>query len=89
MPGAMNQYLDLQHFSVSPDISPAAIDATLARLLVPGIIIDRRIERHCRELDQRFRNFVATCPVPEWAPWVLIDTEMRRQYEVYLPLTAI
>jgi chemotaxis methyl-accepting protein methylase len=87
MPGAMNQYLDLQQFSLTPDLSPAALKTTLASLLVPGIIADRQFERLCQQLDERFRIFVATCPVPEWSPGLQIDAEIRRQYEVYLPLT--
>lgn len=86
MSGAMNQYLDEQSFSLSPDLSPAALETTLARLLVPGAIVDSRLERHCQRLDERFRIFSATCPVPAWAPGLQISAELRRQYEVYLPV---
>jgi SAM-dependent methyltransferase len=89
MPGAMNQHLDAQLFSVTPDLSPAALETTLARLLVPGVIVDSDIERRCRQLDARHKNFVSTCPVPEWAPGLKIAAEMRRQYELYLPLAEI
>jgi len=89
MPGAMNQYPDLQHFSLSPDLSPAAVDTTLARLLLPGSLVDRRLERRCRQLDERFRSFAATCPVAEWAPGMKMTAEIRRQYELYLPLAEI
>jgi len=89
MPGAMNQYLDLQHFSLSPDLSPAALKTTLAGLLLCGSIVDRRLERRCRQLDERFRTFAAACPVAEWAPGMRITAEIRRQYELYLPLAEI
>jgi len=89
MPAVMNQDLALQHFSLTPDLTAAAHETTLARLLVPGVITDGRIDSRCRQLDERFRTFVATCPAPAWAPGLQIDAEIRRQYELYLPLAEI
>lgn len=89
MPRAMNQYLDLQHFTLTPDLSPGSLDTTLTRLLVHGRISDGNLERYCRQLDERFRTFAATCPEPTWAPGLLITAEIRRQYEIYLPVIEI
>lgn len=89
MPGAMNQYPDLQQLSLTPDLAPAALENTLSSLLVSGKISDRSIERRCWQLGERFRSFAATCPVPEWAPGLQIDAEIRCQYELYLPVIEI
>lgn len=89
MPGAMNQYPDLQQFSLSPDMAPTALEATLSRLLVTGVISDRRLDRCCQRLAELFRTFAATSPVPEWAPGLQLTPELRRQYEFYLPVATI
>lgn len=89
MPGTMNQYPDFQQFSLMPDLTVAAQEATLSRLLVPGVISDHRLEQWCRRLDEQFCRFAATCPAPEWAPGLQITAEMRCQYELYLPIAAI
>lgn len=89
MPGAMNQYPDAEQFSFKPDLSAEALATSLAGLLVPGVIRDRQLERHCCRLDERFRIYASTCPVPEWAPGLLITAEIRRQHELYLPLEEI
>jgi chemotaxis methyl-accepting protein methylase len=89
MAAAMNQYQDLPQFTLSPDLSPAALRTTLARLLVPGVIVDRKTVDLCRRLDERFRTFAATCPAPEWAPGLRLTAEIRSQYELYLPVGEI
>ncbi len=89
MLGAMNQYLDSEQFSIIPDLSAAALESTLARLLVPGVITDSCLDRRCRQLDERFRIFTANAPVPEWAPGLQLSAEIRQQYELYLPVNEI
>lgn len=89
MTGTMNQYPDFQQFSLMPDLTPAALEATLSRLLLPGVISDQYLDQCCRRLDERFCRFAATCPAPEWAPGLQITAEMRCQYELYLPIAAI
>lgn len=89
MSGAMNQYLDLSQLTLHPDFSRAAREAAVARLLHGEPLADNGVDRHCRRLDSLFRRFVTTCPVAEWAPGLLLTAEIRRQYELYLPLSAI
>jgi hypothetical protein len=85
----MNQQDDARHFAVTPDLSPAALAATRAGLLVPGDIMDCRLEHYCTGLDRLYRLYCATCPAPPWGPGLVVTPEMRCQAEVYLPLAAI
>lgn len=87
--GIMNQYLDVQTFSLTPDSNPEALTFTLTRLLASGNIMDSRLETHCRRLEDRFRIFSSTCPIPEWHPGLIITPEIRCQSEIYLPLAEI
>src|SRR5512138_2339353 len=89
MPHMMSQHDFSNPLSFRPDLTQKSIEATLAGLLHSGDIMDRRLEGCCRRLDQRFRVFASTCPVPEWAPGLIITAEMRCQYESYLPLIEI
>jgi len=89
MPFIMNQSLDAQFFSLTPDSNPAALERTLARLLVPGNIIDSRLNAYCRRLQARFMLYRSTCPVPQWHKGLLITPEIRGQTEIYLPLAEI
>jgi chemotaxis methyl-accepting protein methylase len=85
----MNQYLDAQTFPLTPDSSPSAVETTLARLLVPGDIMDRRLHAYCNRLQDRFHQFCTTCPAPPWQHGLILTPEIRHQTEVYLPLAEI
>ena len=85
----MNQYLNVQTFLLTPDSSPSALESTLASLLVPGNIMDSRLNAYCNRLQNRFNQFCTTCPVPQWQNGLILTPEMRRQTEVYLPLAEI
>jgi len=89
MPCIMNQYLNTQTFSLTPDSSPSALESTLARLLVAGNIMDSRLYAYCNRLQDRFNQFCTTCPVPQWQHGLILNPEIRRQTEVYLPLAEI
>lgn len=89
MYSTMNQQLDLQNFSLVPDASRAAREATLARLLVPGNIMDDRLATVCARLRERYRLFCSTCPSPQWDRGLVITPEIRCQTEIYLPLNEI
>jgi len=89
MPRIMNQHLDTQIFSLIPDSSPAALQATLASLLVPGSIRDSLLNAYCNRLQDRFNLFCTTCPVPQWQNSLIITPEIRCQTEVYLPIAEI
>lgn len=89
MPSIMNQQFDIRKFSLSPDCREHALEKTLARLLVPGNIMDDRLKSFCRRLQERFDIFRSTCPCHEWRKGLVINTETRRQTEIYLPLAEI
>jgi SAM-dependent methyltransferase len=89
MPRIMNQYLDTQIFSLTPDASLAALESTLARLLVPGSMLDPRLNAYCNRLQDRFQLFCTTCPAPQWHNGLIITPEIRCQTEIYLPLAEI
>lgn len=85
----MNQDFTAQNFSLHPDPGTAACEATLARLLVPGRIMDDQLAACCNRLQNRFRLFCSTCPAPEWHRGLIITPELRCQTEIYLPLAEI
>ena len=89
MPDRMNQYPDTETFSLKPDLSPAALEATVSRILVPGNIMDRILERYCCRLQERFRVYCSTCPAPEWSTGLILTPEIRSQAEIYLPISEI
>jgi len=89
MPDRMNQYPDSETFSLKPDLSPAALEATVSRILVPGNIMDRILERYCCRLQERFRGYCSTCPAPEWGRGLILTPEIRSQTEIYLPIGEI
>lgn len=89
MPSIMNQPFDLQNFSLSPDTGVPALEATLAQLLVPGNVMDCRLEGVCRRLQQRFDIYCSTSPAPQWHRGGVITPESRCQSEIYLPIAEI
>lgn len=89
MPCIMNQYPAVQTFSLSPDLSPTGLQATLQRLLVSGQVMDSRLSAYCNQLQERFALFCSTCPVPQWSKGLVITPEIRCQTELYLPIAAL
>ena len=85
----MNQYPDSETFPLKPGLSPAALEATLSRILVPGNIMDGILERYCCRLQERFLRFCSTCPAPEWSHGLVLTLEIRGQTEQYLPVSEI
>ncbi|HEX8961147.1 MAG TPA: CheR family methyltransferase [Geobacteraceae bacterium] len=73
----------------SPSLDPGEIGKRLARLLVPGRITDRDLERRIARLDERFRVYAACSPHGLWAPGLALTREMRGSAELYLPLAEI
>lgn len=89
MPCMMNQYLAAQISRLTPDLNPAALESTLASLLVPGDIRDHRLDACCNRLQDRFNLFASTCPVSPWREGLVITPEIRCQTELYLPLEEV
>lgn len=85
----MNQYHDLRSFSLTPDSSRTALESTLARLLVPGDLMDSFLKAHCRRLQKSFDTFCSTCPSPQWHQGLILTSEIRCQTEIYLPVADI
>ena len=89
MTGSMNQVTAEEIFSIAPDLTEAALTATLDRLLVAGEIGDNRLAHYAGRLARYYRNCCTTSPVPLWGGGLAVTPEMRRQAEVYLPLAVI
>jgi SAM-dependent methyltransferase len=89
MPYIMNQYLNAQTFSLTPDSSQSALAATLNSLLVQGNIMDSRLKAYVSRFQEYFNLFCTTCPVPQWHGGLILTPEIRCQTERYLPLAEI
>ncbi len=72
-----------------PDLSGKGLDDALSRLLRRGSLLDDRIERSCERLGDRFRTYVDRAPVPQWAPGLLLQGDMRSLHELYLPMAEL
>jgi chemotaxis methyl-accepting protein methylase len=73
----------------APDLSAEGLRAALAVLLRGGNLLDPYLQRSCACLDERFRTFVRFAPVPQWAPGLKLNGEVRAQHELYLPMAEI
>jgi len=73
----------------SPDLSGEGLAAALRQLLRSGNLMDDRLRHYCAGLDNRFRAYARYCPVPQWAPGMLLQGDVRSQHELYLPMTEI
>ncbi len=75
--------------SYIPTIEREELQHRLLALMVPGPIVDDDMERRVRRLDGQFRRYATTCPVPVWAPGLVLTNEIVNQAERYLPLSEI
>ena len=75
--------------SYIPTSDAEDLQRRLELLMVPGTITDPDLERRLRRLDGLFRIYTATCPVPLWAPGLILTNEITNQAERYLPVTEI
>lgn len=73
----------------SPELSGAGLASALGQLLRSGNLMDDRLRHYCTGLDDRFRVYAACCPVPQWAPGMLLQGDVRSQHELYLPMAEI
>lgn len=58
-------------------------------MLRGGDVLDVRLQRYCTRLDARFRTYLNYAPVPQWAPGLLLQGDMRSLHELYLPMEEI
>jgi chemotaxis methyl-accepting protein methylase len=72
-----------------PGLSPEKIRENLFRLIAPGEIRDKEIQRRISRLGERFRVYASTCPLGLWAPGLAVSREMRSITELYLPIAEI
>ncbi len=79
----------IEEMSFAPALGGAQLDTALPRLLRSGNLMDGRLERACARLDERFRIYAAHCPVPQWAPGLILHGDLRSQHELYLPMDEI
>lgn len=69
-----------------PTLDPGAAARHLDRLIAPRL---PPCPTCLKQLDDRFRTYAATCPVPLPAPGLIITPEIRCQCETYLPVTEV
>ena len=72
--------------SFIPTTDPAQIRAGLDRLLVPGTLLDSRLERRIERLSGAFQSYARSYPLPLWAPGLAVTNEMRGTTEALFPL---
>lgn len=73
---------------MQPDVYPGdPATQSLQRLLRPVTPDD--FSAALRRLQTRFSIYAATCPVPLPAPGLIVTPEIRRQSQLYLPITEI
>ena len=73
----------------TPNLSLEKIRENLNRLLVPGEIRDRRLEKGIAGLAERFRIYATTYPCGLWAPGLAVTGEMRTVTDLYLPMSEV
>lgn len=75
--------------SYIPTTDVGELQRRLELLMVPGPLADPDLERRLSRLDEQFRIYAGTCPVPVWAPGLILTNEIINQAERYLPVTDI
>ena len=73
----------------TPNLSLEKIRENLNRLLVPGEIHDRRLEKGIARLAERFRIYATTYPGGLWAPGLAVTGGMRAATDLYLPMAEV
>ncbi|QWV93280.1 chemotaxis protein CheR [Geomonas oryzisoli] len=72
--------------SFIPSTDEREIKLRLERLLVPGSLLDARLERRIQRLGAEFASYAAGYPLPLWAPGLAVNNEMRGVTEALFPL---
>jgi chemotaxis methyl-accepting protein methylase len=72
-----------------PEFSTEKTCRNLFRIMVPGEIADKEMQRRISRLCEKFRVFASTCPLGLWAPGLAVTAEMRAITELYLPIAEI
>jgi chemotaxis methyl-accepting protein methylase len=75
-------------YSLAPNLDAGVASVNLAELLNTGI--DAKLfQSAISRLNTSFNIYASTCPAPLIAPDLIVTPEMRRQSELYLPITDI
>ncbi|MBI5657323.1 MAG: methyltransferase domain-containing protein [Geobacter sp.] len=72
-----------------PTLEQQAAAVDLSRLIVAGAITDPELQRRQNDLARYYRNYLNTCPVPTWAPGLVLTNEIRRVTDTFLPFNVI
>ncbi len=72
-----------------PTFRPDTARDNLYKLLTPGVIRDRFLDRRIEQLHHRFRSYSAYYPYGQWAPGLEVTDEMRSVTETFLPAPEI
>jgi SAM-dependent methyltransferase len=75
--------------SYAPTLDAMRSENDLRELLVPGVMVDRGLERRIERLSERFRTYARRYPYGLWAQGLSESLEMRNMTEVYLPMEEI
>lgn len=74
--------------SFTPTMDAMETAGRLGRLLVPGSLLDGRLERRIDRLASRFASYAVSYPLPLWAPGLALTPEMRSLTEALFPLAT-
>ena len=77
----------LLHYT--PNLSLEKIRKNLSRLLVPGEIRNRHLDKNIASLAERFHIYATTYPYGLWAPGLAVTGEMRAVTDLYLPMAEV
>jgi hypothetical protein len=75
--------------SYKPSLDPVETLHRLECLLVPGPLLDPGLIRSIDRLAAAFQNFAQSCPLPLWAPGLILTAEMRGLSEALFPLSRV
>ncbi|MBJ6725755.1 methyltransferase domain-containing protein [Geomesophilobacter sediminis] len=75
--------------SFAPTFDAAVVQERLDQLLVPESILGPWIGRRLDRLDQDFRSYAASYPLPLWAPGLVLTHEMRSLTEATFPYESV
>lgn len=74
-------------FTPTPDREEARL--RLARLLLPGSLLDASLAARIDRLARAFESFASSYPLPLWAPGLVTDNEMRGLSEALFPMNGV
>jgi len=75
--------------SFTPTLDRAEAVRRLDRLLIPGALRGPGLTRRIDRLEEAFRSYTASYPLPLWAPGLVVTGEMRSLTEALFPISQV